>query len=78
MQVAIISIIIETQAEFCVCFPKINSKLCSGKPKLPLIPKVGSSTNTKKLFLWLSAWDDELLSAPKIITFLAVSLPKLD
>ena len=25
----------------------------------------------------LSTWDGELLSAPKIITFLAVSLPKL-
>ena len=45
----------EAQAKFCVCFTKINSKLFSGKPKLPLIPKVGPSPNTKKLFLRLSA-----------------------
>ena len=49
----------------------------SGQPKLPLIPKVGPSPNIKKLFLRLSEWDNELLSTPKIITFLAVSLLKL-
>ena len=44
---------------------------------LPLISSVGSSYNTKKLFLQLSAWDDELLSTPKITTFLANELQKL-
>ena len=46
------------------------------EPKLPLIPKVGPSAEIKKI-LWLSAWDDELLSTPKIIAFLAVLLSKL-
>ena len=27
---------------------------------IPLIPKVGPSPSTKKLFLWFSEWDDEL------------------
>ena len=54
----------------------------SGERKSPLIPKNGPSSGTKKLFLSvilvrLSAWVDELLSTPKIITFLAVSLSKL-
>ena len=42
-------------------------------PTLPLISLVGSLSNTKKVFLGLSIWDDELLSTPKITTFLAVS-----
>ena len=46
----------------------------SGELKLPLIPKVGPKPNVKKLFLRLSTCDDELLSTPKIITFLAVPL----
>ena len=45
----------QTKTRFCVCFTKINTKLFSGEPKLPLIPKVGSSPNIKKLFLRLSA-----------------------
>ena len=49
----------------------------SGDPKLPLIQKVGPSPNIKKLSLRLSEGDDELLSTPKIITFLAKSLSKL-
>ena len=49
----------------------------SGEPKLPLIPKVGLSPITKKSFFQLSAWGDELLSIPKIIIFLVVSLSKL-
>ena len=44
-----------TEAKFCVCFTKINTKFFSGTPKLPLIPKVSPSANTKKLFLRLSA-----------------------
>ena len=54
---------------------KLKSNIFSGAPKLPLIPKVGALP--KKLFLWLSEGDDELLSTPKIIIFLAVSLSKL-
>ena len=45
-------------------------------PYLPLIPKVVPSPKIKKSFLRLSVWDDELLSAPDIMTFLPVSLPK--
>ena len=48
-----------------------------GEPKLPLNRKVGPSTRTIKLFLGFSAWDDELLSTPKVVTFLKVSLLKL-
>ena len=59
----------QTQAKICVCFTKLILNFFSGKPKLPLIPKVGPSHSTKKLFLGLLAWDDELLSIPKIITF---------
>ena len=64
----------QIQAKFCVWFTKFNTKLFT---KLPLIPKVGTSLSTKRLFLQLSACDDELLLTPKIITFLAVSLSKL-
>ena len=49
----------------------------SDEPKLPLILKAGTSPNIKKLFLLLTAWDDELLSPRKIIIFLAVSLSTL-
>ena len=42
----------------------------SDEPKLPLILKAGTSPNIKKLFLLLTAWDDELLSPRKIIIFL--------
>ena len=37
---------------------------------------VGPSPSIKKLFLGLSAWDDQPLSVPKITTFLAKSLLK--
>ena len=49
----------------------------SGEQKFPLIPKVGPSHRSKNIFLQPSEWDDELLSTPKTITFLAVSLSKL-
>ena len=49
----------------------------SDEPKLPLILKVEPKPNFKKLFLKLSTCDDELLSTSKIVTFLAVPLPKL-
>ena len=49
----------------------------SGEPNFPLIPNAGLSPNIKKVFLRLSEWDDELLSTPKIITFLAMLLSKL-
>ena len=39
-QTTIITIIMSTQTKFCVSFSKINIKLFSGYPKLPLIPKV--------------------------------------
>ena len=56
---------------------KLILNLFSGDPKFPLIPKVGPSPDIKELFWRLSELNDELLSAPKIITFLAVSLSKL-
>ena len=49
----------------------------SPEPKLPLIPKVGPSPSTKKLLLKVTARDDELFSTPKIITFLADPLSKV-
>ena len=45
---------------------KLILNFFSGDPKLPLIPQVRPSPNTKKLFLWLSEWDDELLSHQKL------------
>ena len=63
----------QTQAKFCVRFTETNM----GKPKLPLIPKVGPSLSTKKKLLWhLSVWDDKVLPTQKITTLLAKSLPK--
>ena len=50
----------------------------SGAQKLSLLPKVCNSPNTRNLFLRLLAWDDELLSTPKIVSFPAKLLPKFD
>ena len=41
------------------------------------MPWVRPWPNTKKLFSLLSVWDDELLSTPKILIFLAKLLRKL-
>ena len=54
----------QSQSKLCVCFIKLILSIYSGAPKLPLISKVSHSPNTKKLFLRLSAWDNELLSKP--------------
>ena len=67
----------ETEANFVFVLLKKILNFFSGKPKLPLILKLGPSSSTKRLFLQFPAWYDELLSTPKIITFLAVSLSKL-
>ena len=64
-------IIMQTQIKFCVHFTKIDIKRFSDDSNLPLILRVGPSPNIEKLFLWFSEWDDELLSTPKMITFLA-------
>ena len=48
IQVTLITIV--TQAKFCICFTKINTKLFSDAPVLSLIPSVGPSPNTTKLF----------------------------
>ena len=40
-----------------------------------IISEVGPSPNIKKLFLRLLEWDDELLSTPKIATFLGKLSP---
>ena len=50
---------------------KLILNLFSGATKLPLIPKVSRSPNIKKFILGLSIGDDDLLSTPKIIGFLA-------
>ena len=57
---------------------KLILDVFSGEPKLQLIPKVGPSPSTKKLFLRLSARYGELLSTSKIIKFLTVTLLKLN
>ena len=77
-QITIISITMQTQTQICFCFTKTKLILnfLFGEPKLPLILNK-TSPSTKTLFLRLSPWDDELLSTPKIITFLAVSLSKV-
>ena len=56
---------------------KLILNFFSDEPKRPLTPKGGPTPSTKKIFLQLSPWDDELLSTPKIITFVAVSLSKI-
>ena len=56
----------QTQTKVCVYFSKINTIFFPGEPKLPLITKVGPLPNIKKLFLQLSACDDELLLTPKM------------
>ena len=66
----------QTQAKCCVCFTKVNAKIFSAEPKLTLIPKREPSLSTIKLFLWLSAWSDELRSKPKTMIFLGESLSK--
>ena len=50
---------------------KLILNFFSGATKLPLIPKASRSPNIKKLFLRLSIGDDDLLSTPKILGFLA-------
>ena len=52
---------------------KLILNFFSAEPKLLLITKVGLSPGTKKLFLRLSAGDDEVTTT-KITTFLAESL----
>ena len=56
---------------------KLILSFFSCEPKLPLIPKLNLHLILKKLFFRLSLWDDELLSTPKIITFLLIALSKL-
>ena len=56
---------------------KLILSFFSCEPKLPLIPKLNLHLILKKLFFRLSLWDDELLSTPKIITFLLITLSKL-
>ena len=56
---------------------KLILNFFSREPKLPLILKFGPSPDTEKLFLRLSERDEELLSNPKNMIFLAVSLSKL-
>ena len=56
---------------------KLILNIFSAVPTLSLTLSVGPLPNTKKLFFGLSIlWGDELLSTPKIITFLALPLSK--
>ena len=41
----------QAQAKFCLCVTKINTKLFSAALKLPKIPKLSPSFNTKQSFL---------------------------
>ena len=59
-------IIMQTQIKFCVHF----IKRFSDDSNLPLIVRFGPSPDIEKLFLWFPEWDDELLSTPKMRTFL--------
>ena len=65
----------QTQTNFCLCFTKINIKLFSGAPKVPLISQVSLSPKIKKSFLGVSVWDYQPL---KYYTFLAKSPLKLN
>ena len=50
-------------------------KFFSAAQTLSLIPLVGTSRNTKRIFFWLSVWDDEVLPTPQITASLAKLLP---
>ena len=43
---------------------KLILSFFSGEPNVPLISKVGPSSNIRELLLRLSEWDDKLLSTP--------------
>ena len=75
--ITIISITMQTQTKFVFALLKLILIFFSGQPNLPLTQKVGPLSSNEKLFLRLSAWNDKLLSTPKTITFLAMSLSKL-
>ena len=66
----------QTQTKRFLWFNKINIYFSSGALKLLLIPKVYPLPKVKKSFLKLSKWNNELLSTPYIITFLAKSSSK--
>ena len=59
----------QTNTKFVFTLVKLLLNFFSGKKNFPLIPKGGSSANIKKLFLRLSARDDEVLSTQNIIIF---------
>ena len=52
-QITLITIVMCTQRQFCLCLAKTNTKLFSAALILPLISTVGPSPNTKNLFLQL-------------------------
>ena len=64
-QITIINIVMQTQSKFCLYVTKLILNLFSTEPLLSLISSIGPSPFTKKLFLQLSVWDDELLSTLK-------------
>ena len=76
-QITIITIVTQNKAKFCLSLLKLILNFFSAAPVLPLVSSVDLSPNTKKVFLRLSVWDDELLSTLKLMTFLAKSLPEL-
>ena len=76
-QITIISIIVQTQANFCVCFSKINTRRFFSWTKASIDIETRPSPNIEKWSLQLLEWDNELLLTQKIITFLVMLLSKL-
>ena len=75
-EIIIMNMVMKTQAKFCLCFTKINTKSVLCFTNVQVISSVCPSANTYNLFLWLSVWNDKLLSTPKLTTLWTSLLPK--
>ena len=64
----------QTQTKFCICLVKLIEYIFSAL-SLSSNPCVGPLPRIKMSFFLLSIFVDQLISTPKIITFLPVSLP---
>ena len=77
-QIAFIPIVMQTQTNVYLCFTKISTKLFLRCANAAINIISRPARNTKKLFLRLPTFDDELLSIPKITSFLVKLLPKFN